>query len=397
MPKGYVPSVFISSTCYDLSQVRIDLKKSVETFGLEPVVSESFAFPVDPHSDVVENCLRVVKDRADIFVLIVGNRYGSQTDTGRSITNLEYLEARAKGIPIYVFVLKAILQIMPVWRKNRESDYSDIVDTPKLFEFVEEVRNAKDHWLFGFEEASQIGETLQKQLAYLFMDALIVREKVRDLPLPHSLSELAGRSLRLVMEKPAGWEFFLFASVLDDGFCKSADLKWDLKYSLKTGGVRSFSTSEPGADLLAMTDWIQGKFKSIRALVDTASTLMNTAIQEAMGPLEVAGDSQHIVYVARRLAQVHRSLLEWAIDCNDVEVRPQCERAIALIATFANDVLHKLESIPEKIQTEISKALEAKQKGETYKTEIMIVLDSPPTNEFAEELEKIQAWIAEQV
>src|SRR4051794_38259701 len=143
MPKSYVPSLFISSTCYDLSQIRTDLERAVKRLGLEAVVSESFAFPVNPDATVVENCVQVVKDRADIFVLIVGARYGSVTESGRSVTNLEYLEAKAKGIPVYVFVLKSLLQMIPVWQKNPDGDFSDVVDTAKLFQFIEEVRNTK--------------------------------------------------------------------------------------------------------------------------------------------------------------------------------------------------------------------------------------------------------------
>ncbi len=174
MPETYVPSVFISSTCYDLSQIRADLERAVKGLGLEAVVSESFAFPVNPDTTVIENCVRVVKDRADIFVLIVGGRYGSVTESGRSVTNLEYLEAKAKGIPIYVFVMKSILQVTPIWKKNPGGDFSEVVDTPKLFQFVEEVRNTKEHWVFSFEEAAHVEETLKKQLAYLFMDSLLM-------------------------------------------------------------------------------------------------------------------------------------------------------------------------------------------------------------------------------
>lgn len=103
MPRGYPPSIFVSSTCYDLSQVRLDLKRFIEALGYDAVISESNAFPVNPQTSTVENCLRAVRDRADILILIVGARYGTVVvDRDRSITNLEYLEAKAKGIPIYV-------------------------------------------------------------------------------------------------------------------------------------------------------------------------------------------------------------------------------------------------------------------------------------------------------
>ena len=145
MPKGYPPSVFVSSTCYDLNQVRADMKRFLESMGFDPVLSETPAFPVSPQISPVENCLKAVKERADIFVLIVGARYGSQTETGKSITNLEYLEVKAKGIPVYVFVLKQIVNVLPIWEKNPEANYEGTVDTPKLFEFVATLRSSLDH------------------------------------------------------------------------------------------------------------------------------------------------------------------------------------------------------------------------------------------------------------
>ena len=99
------PTVFISSTCYDLKQIRSDLKNVIENdLGFEVLLSEYSSFPIDPSLGTVDNCLRVVQERADIFILIIGNRYGYQTDNGKSVTNLEYLRAKEKGIPIYAFM-----------------------------------------------------------------------------------------------------------------------------------------------------------------------------------------------------------------------------------------------------------------------------------------------------
>ncbi len=106
---GRKPTVFISSTCYDLKQIRDDLKNIIEKdLGLEALLSEYKSFPLDPSLGTVENCLRAVQERADILVLIVGTRYGAITDSGKSVTNLEYLRAKEKGIPIYAFVDRKI-------------------------------------------------------------------------------------------------------------------------------------------------------------------------------------------------------------------------------------------------------------------------------------------------
>src|SRR5574340_1093469 len=81
------PSVFVSSTCYDLRQVRADLHSYLENAGLDPVLSEFPSFPVDPACPTITNCRKAVENRADILVLIIGGRYGSTDDQGRSITN----------------------------------------------------------------------------------------------------------------------------------------------------------------------------------------------------------------------------------------------------------------------------------------------------------------------
>ena len=57
------PRIFISSTCYDLQEIRFQLRKFVEDFGLEPVMSEfgDIFYNFDKHvqescKDEIEKC-----------------------------------------------------------------------------------------------------------------------------------------------------------------------------------------------------------------------------------------------------------------------------------------------------------------------------------------------------
>ncbi len=172
------PAVFVSSTCYDLRQVRADLRAYLENAGFEPVLSEYSTFPVDPGAATIANCRKAVESRADIFVLIIGNRYGSTDEHGKSITNLEYLTARAKGIPVYVFAMRTVIELLPVWNANPGGDFKNIVDSPSLFEFVSAIRTSGKTWVFSFDLAEDIVSTLRTQLAYLFTDALELRRRV---------------------------------------------------------------------------------------------------------------------------------------------------------------------------------------------------------------------------
>lgn len=113
------PYVMVSSTFYDLRQVRVNLAQFISNeLGYIPLLSELPSFPINPDLNTIENCRARVENNADIFVLVIGGRYGSIDDeTEKSITNLEFLAARRKGIPVYAFVERGILAVLPIWKK----------------------------------------------------------------------------------------------------------------------------------------------------------------------------------------------------------------------------------------------------------------------------------------
>jgi hypothetical protein len=103
------PIIMISSTFYDLKQVRNELHQFIEGMGYESLLSENSTFPIDTDLSTLENCKKKVEVYADILILIIGGRYGYiDKKSGKSITNLEYIEARNKEIPIYVFIEKNV-------------------------------------------------------------------------------------------------------------------------------------------------------------------------------------------------------------------------------------------------------------------------------------------------
>ena len=68
MVSGRTPTVFVSSTCYDLKQIREDIRDFFQnSYGLEVMLSEFDSFPVDPCIGTFENCLKNVDECADFF------------------------------------------------------------------------------------------------------------------------------------------------------------------------------------------------------------------------------------------------------------------------------------------------------------------------------------------
>lgn len=279
-------TLFISSTCYDLAQVRENISQFCESIGANALVSEQGNFPVDPSTSAVENCLKVVRERADIFLLVVGGRYGSLSETGKSVTNLEYLEARSIGIPKYVFVKRDVLSLLPVWQANQEADFSSVADNPKLFEFISSLRSSGEVWIFPFDTALDLTATLRTQLSYLFLDSLKWRRMLQSLE-PIS-SKLDPRSLKHFSEKTPGWEYLCLASLLKDRILSLQSKKLDLELGICLGSSIKLDDDEE------VFSWIRKKMSDASSLLGAVNPLFSKGVPVAVGAPGEAGDIERI-------------------------------------------------------------------------------------------------------
>lgn len=93
------PKIFISSTIWDLPNERTAAYNAVNKVGGFPIMSEK---TMEAQStDSLTACLSKVLE-SDIYVLILGGRYGWQPEDKESITELEYHTARIQNIPVLV-------------------------------------------------------------------------------------------------------------------------------------------------------------------------------------------------------------------------------------------------------------------------------------------------------
>lgn len=99
---------FISSTVKDLADVREHLRAELDAAGFDVRMSEDDSFPVSPGETSHDACLAVVRT-ADLFVLLVGKRYGGEyPGHNKSITWREWDEAMAAGLHPIVLIDKEV-------------------------------------------------------------------------------------------------------------------------------------------------------------------------------------------------------------------------------------------------------------------------------------------------
>jgi len=181
-----VPRAFISSTCYDLSEVRDRLVSFCSSFGFETALSERGDVFYHPDLHTHEACISEISN-CQIFILIIGGRFGGKhkVDPEKSITNAEFLAAKELGLPVFAFVKDGVLADHHTFQKNKEKPFINEIDFPaidnqkyarNIFSFIDQVRLSDvNNGFFGFTYAKDIEVLLRKQLAGMFFDFLMNR------------------------------------------------------------------------------------------------------------------------------------------------------------------------------------------------------------------------------
>ncbi len=378
------PTVFVSSTCYDLSEVRSLLSTFIEGHGFKPMLSEYNSFPVNPGSDNVENCIRNV-EKADIFILIVGKRFGSVTVADKSITNLEYLHARSNGIPAYVFIDKTILQWLPVWKENPTATFPGI-DSPRLMQFARDLRSS-DAWSYPFEKGEDIVETLHIQWASLFQQSLGVWRKIQSSPVPTNLRSLEGEALRLIIERPPHWEYLLYCEVLEAKLSELASAKRDAELGIALEGHRQHKS------LREFHPWLSSMIHALPTLISTVNTLISQdVVTDAFGPQGTPGNPERIVYLADRMALVYGEAIKWMQSVRGVVTHEIFDTLKGIVARTPSNLIHDVDLYLTTFKSEMRELCNNPPKvGENRTISICLKLTFPETlnEEMNAEMERI--------
>lgn len=181
------PRIFISSTCYDLNDIRSELTDYLIKQNFEVLNSQLKNFGVAPGAHSHNACLEQINN-TDYFVLIIGGRRGGTfIGSEKSITNEEYLLAVKKGIPIIIFLSKRVNNAIPLYKKNPSADFTSVVQDIRVFSFIDYIRaSSEDNWIFEFENVNDIKDTLKAQFAFYLL--LFSQGMVRSIQKQKSIS-----------------------------------------------------------------------------------------------------------------------------------------------------------------------------------------------------------------
>lgn len=198
--------VFVSSTCYDLSIVRSQLRSFLISLGHDPIMSEYNDVLFDPRSHTHDNCAQEIKN-ADAVILIIGSRFGGtaipkvvsaldleglknqsrgtkliENPEKMSITQIEILNAIENNIPIFTFIDSRVAYDHLFYEKNKNKGFLENLDFPSIekkesaiyiFEFINYLRlRSKNNSIAEFSKLGDIEDFIKKQWSSLLQRLL---------------------------------------------------------------------------------------------------------------------------------------------------------------------------------------------------------------------------------
>lgn len=193
--------VFISSTYYDLKHIRASLDVFVDSMGFDSILSEKGDIAYSPDIPLDESCYKEV-GTADIFVAVIGGRYGSAASRENhtvnrsdfyhrydSITKLEITEALRRDIPVYIAIESSVYAEYQTYTRNKDVigvKYAH-VDSVNIFSLIEDILvRPKNNPIKTFERFSEIETWLREQWSGLFRELLSRLSQQKQLSALHS-------------------------------------------------------------------------------------------------------------------------------------------------------------------------------------------------------------------
>jgi uncharacterized membrane-anchored protein YhcB (DUF1043 family) len=351
--------IFISSTCYDLSQIRSDLELGISELGHTPILSESPDFAVNPLNSTIENCIENVNNSADILILLIGNRYGYQLESGKSITNIEFITAKNKGIPIYIFLNKQIINILPIYLKNRNGDYSDLVDNTKILDFADEVRSGQALWTFPFEKYQDIIYVIKLQLSYLFKESLTIKTKLQSHVAYNFDNEISTKALRILLFKNRLFEYEFLSQVMVDEINRLEYLKKDYEYRIVLGSHRLIKKDEE------FRDWLSERLAILASYVPNFQNIIVTLLPKYLNEPGYPADLNGLFYCARTYSRVYENFLHWAIDIHSTNVQTHQKDVKDHLVQLLASLLEQVWAFPFQLQEHVAEASQRVISGES--------------------------------
>lgn len=192
--------IFVSSTDYNLKDLRAELARYLTELGYRPVLSSSEGFHDNsPELEPWESCLQVL-NTCFVMILVIDGRYGSPLEWRNferifgsrkiSPTHAEYIYSHKCNKRMLVFIREEVLTHYQTYRtalKNFETEEAAREALEKVLpkgidfdtlKFVNEVKTSRPiPWIRAFKDVTEIKGEVQKKMLNELAELFMMKEK----------------------------------------------------------------------------------------------------------------------------------------------------------------------------------------------------------------------------
>ncbi|WP_286501266.1 DUF4062 domain-containing protein [Empedobacter falsenii] len=194
------PRIFLSSTFYDLKQIRTDIDVFIESLGYDIIRNEEGDIPYGKEDALEEYCYKEIKN-VDILISVIGGRFGSESKRNNSsISQIELKTALKENKQVYIFIEKNVLTEYEIYLLNKDNEIKyRYIDDIRIYQFIEEIKSLNNNNnIKGFDTASEISKYLKDQFAGLFQRFLEEQTRIKEVSIINNLEKTAQTLNKLV-------------------------------------------------------------------------------------------------------------------------------------------------------------------------------------------------------
>ncbi len=178
------PRVFISSTFYDLKQIRLELDRFLSNMGYETIRNEVGNIPYGKEFPPQNYCYKEI-NTIDVLICIVGGRFGSQSNINEenSITQQELKEAQKAEKQVFIFIDKDVATEYETYMLNKNNPDINYryVDDIRIYKFIEEIHTlSKNNIVQPFSNVEDITSYLREQFAGMVKQYIIDQKEKKE-------------------------------------------------------------------------------------------------------------------------------------------------------------------------------------------------------------------------
>lgn len=185
------PRVFISSTFYDLRQIRADIDQFLKGLGYDAIRNEEGSIPYGKEDRLEDYCIQEVRN-SDIVISIIGGRFGSESRDEQtiekylqagSISQRELRTALENQKQVYIFIDKSVSAEYQTYLLNKDNSNVNykFVDDQRIYSFIEEIKNLGiNNNIKDFETSEDITNYLREQFAGLFQRYIDDQRRIKE-------------------------------------------------------------------------------------------------------------------------------------------------------------------------------------------------------------------------